>query len=190
MHVLGVVVICEVVSILDAPVHISPVGPVFPVFPFRGVVGVDNVTTQFGLQLLAAFAHFVPVNLLQLVWLQHVHLRLLLHIGGSQVLFGVVVSSEGSALAHETGPAKDQQQDQEENSTHCPAHYSTQAAVRDGGQGRGGEQGSLPAQVSVRSGGVMEEGSSGAADCRGGGRICRTNVIKWFKPDSKCSEEL
>lgn len=64
VHVLGVIVICEVVSILDAPGSISPVGPVGPVRPLRGVVGVNNVSAQFGLQLLAALAHFVPINLL------------------------------------------------------------------------------------------------------------------------------
>lgn len=122
--------------------------------------------------------------------LQHVHLRLLLHVGGSQVLFGVVVPSEGSALAHEAGPAKDQQQDQEENSTHHPADYGAQAAVGDRGPGGGGEQGFLPAQICVRSGGVVEKGSGGAGGCSGGGRICRTKVRERFKQNSKKSEEF
>lgn len=130
VHVLGVIVIGIVVSLLEAPVAVPPVGPVVPILALRCVVGVNDVSTQFGFQLLAAFARLVPVNLLQLMWLQHIQLRLLLHVGGSQVLLGVVVSSEGSALAHEAHPTEDQQEDQEQNSTHRPANYSTQAAVR------------------------------------------------------------
>lgn len=129
MHVLGVVVIGVVVSLLEAPVGVPPVGPVIPVLAFRGVVRVNDVSAQFGFQLLAAFAGLVPVDLLQLVRLQDIQLRLLLHVGGSQVLFGVVVSPEGSALAHETGPAQDQQEDKEQDSAHCASDYGAQAAV-------------------------------------------------------------
>lgn len=129
VHVLAVVVIWVVVSLLEAPVGISPVDPVVPVFALRCVVRVNDISTQFGFQILAAFARFLPVHLLQLMWLQHVQLRFLLHVGGSQILFGVVVPSEGSPLVHIASPAKDQQEDQEENSSHCPTNYSTQAAV-------------------------------------------------------------
>lgn len=130
MHVLGVVMIRVVVSLLEAPVVVPPVRPVVPILALRCVVRVNNVSTQFGFQILAAFARFVTIDLLQLMWLQHIQLRLLLHVGGSQVLLGVVVPSEGSALAHKTSPTQDQQEDQEQNSTHCPTNYSTQVAVR------------------------------------------------------------
>jgi len=113
VHVLGVVVIWVVVSLLEAPVGVPLVSPVIPLLVVRGVVGVDDVSAQFGFQLLAALARLVPVDLLQLMRLQHVQLRLLLHVGGSQVLFGVVVPPEGPALSHEAGPAEDQQEDQE-----------------------------------------------------------------------------
>lgn len=130
MHVLGVVVIGVVAALLEALVGVPPISPIIPVLAFRGVVGVNNVSAQFGFQLLAAFAHLVPVDLPQLVWLQNIQLRLLLHVGGSQVLFGVVVSPEGSALAHETDPTQDQQEDQEQNAAHRPSNYRTKAAVR------------------------------------------------------------
>lgn len=176
MHVLGVVVIWVVVSILENPVAIPPVSPVIPIFSFRGVVRVNNVSSQFGFQILAAFARLVPVDLLQLVRLQHVQLRLLLHVGGSQVLFGVVVSSEGAALSHKAGPTEDQQENQEQDSTYSPTDYSAQAAVRQGGQGWRAERGFMLVHCSTGSGCVVQEGCSGAGGGRGGGRICRVNM--------------
>ncbi len=112
VHVLVVVVIWVVVFLLEAPVSIPSVSPVIPILAFRGVVRVNDVSPEFGFQILAAFARLVPVDLLQLVWLQHIQLRLLLHVGWSQVLFGVVVSSEGPALSHEAGTTKNQQENQ------------------------------------------------------------------------------
>lgn len=72
MHVLGVVMIRVVVSLLEASVVVPPVRPVVPILAFRGVVGVNYVSTQFGFQVLAAFARLVTVDLLQLMWLQHI----------------------------------------------------------------------------------------------------------------------
>ncbi|TNN62970.1 hypothetical protein EYF80_026779 [Liparis tanakae] len=85
VHALGVVVIWVVVSLLEAPVGVPLVGPVVPLLVVGGVVGVNDVSAQFGFQLLAAFARLVPVDLLQLVRLQHVQLGLLLHVRGPQV---------------------------------------------------------------------------------------------------------
>lgn len=113
MHVLGVVVIWVVVSLFEAYVCVPPVGPVISDLALGGVVGVNDVSPQFWFQVLAAFARLVSVDLLQLMRLQHVYLRLLLHIRGSQVLFGVVVAPEGPPLSHVTHPAEDQQEDQE-----------------------------------------------------------------------------
>lgn len=129
MHVLGIVVIRVVVSLLEAPVVVPPVRPVISILALGCVVRVNNVSAQFGFQVLAAFASLVTIDLLQLMWLQHIQLRLLLHVRVSQVLLGVVVPSKGSALAHKTSPTQDQQEDQEQNSTHCPTNYSTQVVV-------------------------------------------------------------
>lgn len=181
VHILVVVVVWVIVSLIHDPVAIPSVVPLIPVLPLRSVVRINDVPAQFGFQLLAAFAHLVPIDLLQLMWLQHVYLGLLLHVGGSQVLFRVVVSSEGSALAHKTSATKDKQENQEENPTHRPANYGAQAAVMDGGQGGGGEQGSVLVHICPGSGRVAGGGGSGAGGCGGGGRICKAN-IRGIKP--------
>lgn len=172
VHVLGVVVIWVVVSLFEAYVVVPPVGPVVPDLAFGRVVGVNDVSPQFGFQILAALAGLVPVDLLQLVRLQHVDLGLLLHVRGSQVLLGVVVASEGLALPHETDPAQDEQEDQEQNAAYGPSDDGPQAAVGQGGQRRGGEERAVPVHVGADGGGVAKQRSGGAGGQRGWGRIC------------------
>lgn len=180
VNVMGVVVVLGVVAaLLDAPVavaSVTPVGPFFPVLAIAGVVWANYVSPRLGLQLLTALARVVPIDLLQLVGLYHIQLGLLLHVGGPQVLLGVVVPSEGPALAHEAGPAQDQQEDQEQDPAHRPAHNGAQAAVSQGGQGRGGEQGS--ALIGARAGaqGLLEERGRGGGSSRGGGRVWRVDT--------------
>lgn len=191
VHVLGVVVIWVVVSLFEAYVVVSPVGPVVPDLAFGCVVGVDDVSPQFRFQILAALAGLVPVDLLQLVRLQHVYLGLLLHVRGSQVLFGVVVASEGPALPHETDPAQDEQEDQEQNAAYSPSDDGPQAAVGQGGQRRGGEERAVPVHIGADCRGVAEQRSGGAGGQRGGGRICgdqKKKKIKWTESEqSQCN---
>lgn len=171
MHVLNVVVIRVVVCFLETPVDVALVGPVVSVLALWGVVRVNDISAQLWFEILAAFAGFVTVHLLQLVWLQHIQLGLLLHVGRSQVLFGVVVAPEGSALSHVTDSAQDEQENQEQNPAHDTPDYSAQGVIREGGPGRGREQGFTLVCGSDDSGGAAEDGCSSAGRCGGGGRI-------------------
>lgn len=110
MHVLGVVVIGIVVSLFEAHMPVPSVSPVISILAFRCVVWVNDVSPEFWFQILAAFARLVPVDLLQLMGLQHIELRFLLHVRRSQILFGIVVASEGAALPHEADPTEDQEE--------------------------------------------------------------------------------
>ena len=154
--------------------------PLLAVLAITGVV-VDEITGRRlgGLQILAAFARVAATVAaavhLQFVWLQHVQLVVLLHVGRAQVLLGVVVPAEGAPLTHEAHADQAQQQDQEEHATHHSAHDGAQVAVggrarRGGGALRRGAELGL-AMVGGRARGVCsgEGGGAGGGGGEGGG---------------------
>lgn len=129
------------------PITVAPLLPVLvPVNKTTAVASAVGVPGRPHLQ--APVARHRPVHLVQLVGGR----RGLLHVGGPQVLLGVVVPTEGAALSLVIHHAQHQEQQQEEGATHRTPQDGAQVALGQGRQRRRGEDSAL--LIVVGSGGV------------------------------------